>query len=83
MKKLLLKTAFVIAVTFVTLVLLVPTYPLLEALDPSDKGGDRLLPGVVMIFGCLFAADRITSVLFGRSGLSDKRWSLLSRRTLG
>jgi hypothetical protein len=83
MKKLWLRTAFVIAVTFVTLVLLIPAYLLLDVLLPSDRGGDRLLPGIVVMFACLYAADRIASALFGRTGLSDKRWSVLSRRTFG
>jgi len=83
MKKLLLKTAFVVAVILLTLVLLLPAYLLLEALWPSERGGDRLLVGTVVAFACVFTADRIASFLFGRTGLSDKRWSLLSRRSFG
>jgi hypothetical protein len=83
MKQILLKTAFVITVTFLTLVLLVPAYLLLEAILPTGRGGDRLLPGILTIFACLYTADRIASFLFGRTGLSDRRWSVLARRTFG
>ena len=40
MKKLLLKTAFVIAVTIVTLVLVVPTYPLQRFSRPTKVATD-------------------------------------------
>jgi hypothetical protein len=83
MKKLLLKTDFVIAVAFLTVLLLVPAYLLLEALLPSDRAGDRLLAGTVVFVACLFVADRIASFLFGRTKLSDKRWSVLAPRTFG
>jgi hypothetical protein len=83
MKKLVLKTSFVIAVTFLALVLSFPAYLLLEAHWPSERGGDRLLPGTVVMVACLFVANRIASFLFELTGLSDKRWSVLSRRTFG
>jgi hypothetical protein len=83
MRQILLKTAFVIAVTFLALLLSFPAYLLPEALWPSERGGDRLLLGTVVLFACLYAADRIASFLFGRTGLSDTRWSVLSHRTFG
>jgi hypothetical protein len=83
MKQILLKTTFVIVVTFLALVLSFPAYLLLEAVWPSERGGDRLLLGTVVLFACVYTADRIASVFFGRTGLSDTRWSVLSRRGFG
>jgi presenilin-like A22 family membrane protease len=90
MKRFLLKTAFVVAVLFLTLVFVVPAQLLLELILPSVEwreghyhGGDRLLPGLLVVFACLYSANRIVSFLFRRTGLSDKRWSLLARRTFG
>jgi hypothetical protein len=90
MKKLLLKTSFHLAVGFLTLVFLVPAYVLLETVLPSGPepgrphgSGDRLLPGLLLIFACLYAADRIVSRLFRLAGLADRRWSVLARRTSG
>jgi hypothetical protein len=83
MKRLLLKTAFVFAIFLLTLVFLIPAQLLLETILPSGHGGDRLLPGLLVIFACLYAANRSVSFLFRRTGLSDKRWSLLARRTFG
>jgi len=79
-KRLLLKTAFVVAVLFLTFAFLIPAQLLLETIYP---GGDRLLAGTLVIFACLFAANRIVSFLFRWRRLSDQRWSLLSRRTFG
>jgi hypothetical protein len=90
MKRIALKTAFVVSVLFLTFVFLVPAQLLLEILLPSSfwqggrrHGGDRLLPGLLVIFACLYTANRSVSFLFRRTGLSDERWSLLSRRTFG
>ena len=75
-----LKAAFILAVILLTFVLLVPGYMLLEFFLPTGRGGDRLLPGVVVIYFCLWSANRITSMLFWRMHLSDEPWSLLSAR---
>jgi hypothetical protein len=53
-KQILLKTDFVIAVTFLALVLSFPAYLLLEALWPAERGGDRLLPRTVVMVARLF-----------------------------
>jgi hypothetical protein len=80
MKKVLLKTAFVIVVLLLMFVLLVPAQFLLEAIFPDarGRGSDRLLPGIIVLVVCLGAANRITSRLFWYVGLSDKRWSIFS-----
>ena len=80
MKRLLLRTAFVVAVLVLTFVFLVPAQLLLEATYP---GGDRLLAGLLVAFACLYAANRCVSFVFRRTRLSDGRWSVLSRRTFG
>jgi hypothetical protein len=83
MRRLLLKTAFVVAVLLLWLVFLVPAIMVLETLLPSDRGGDRLLPGGLLVFACIYAANRIVSFLFRSMRLSDERWSLFARRTFG
>ena len=80
MKRILLKTAFVVAVLLLTLGFLVPSQLLLEALY---NGGDRLLPGLLVIVACLYAANRSVSLLFRWTGLSDRRWSIFPRPTFG
>jgi hypothetical protein len=90
MKKILLRTAFIIAVLVLTLMFLIPAQLLLEVVLPITftsgghvHGGDRLLQGILVMFGCVYAANRLASFVFTRTGLSDKRWSVLSRRTFG
>jgi hypothetical protein len=90
MKKFLLKASFIVGVLFLWLAFLIPAQLLLETFLPIEwmsdgrrHGGDRLLPGLLVAFGCLYAANRIVSFLFARTGLSDKRWSVLARRTFG
>ena len=73
MKRLLLKTAFVVAVLFLTLVFLIPAQLLLEAIY---QRGDRLLAGTLVIVACLYAANRSVGFLFRWTGLSDQRWSI-------
>ena len=75
-----LKTAFYLAVILLSFVFLLPGYMLLEFFLPTGRGGDRLLPGVVVIYFCIWTANRITSLLFWRMHLSDERWSVLSSR---
>jgi hypothetical protein len=74
-----LKTAFYLAVILLTFVFLLPGYMLLEFFLPTGRG-DRLLPGVVVIYFSIWTANRITSLLFWRMHLSDERWSVLSSR---
>jgi hypothetical protein len=76
----LLKTAFVLIVMLLTIALIVPPMLALEILLPTERGGDRLLPGVIVAFACLWAADRITSLLFWKTHVSDERWSILDSR---
>jgi hypothetical protein len=85
MKTALLKTAFVIVVLLLTIVFLVPTKLLVDAMIPTGRNGvgphrnvDMLLPGVIEIFFCMYVANRITSYLFLRARLSDERWSFLT-----
>ena len=87
MKKALLKTAFIASVFVLTLVLLFPANLLLDAvlagsLDPKGRLRriDTLLPGIVLIFACLAAANRITSSIFWSAHLSGERWSIFEDR---
>jgi hypothetical protein len=87
MRRSLLKAAFTVTVLFLMLILLIPATVALEALFPTVRGpsghyrsGDRLLPGIVALFACLWSADRMTSVLFKSARLSEERWSLLKSR---
>ena len=83
MRKFLLKTSFISGVLALTLAALLPAQLLLEMLLPAERSGDRLLPGILVVAGCLAVSNRIVSFVFGRTGLSDKRWSVFSRRTFG
>jgi hypothetical protein len=89
MRRLAVKSVFVVAVLFLAVVFLLPATLLLETLLPLTPepgrrgGGDRLLPGGLVVFACFYAADRVVSFLFGRIGLSERRWSIFSRRTFG
>ena len=62
MKKALLKPAFVLIVIVLTIAFLIPAQLVLEFLWPTGHG-DRLLAGIVVTFSCLWAANRITSLL--------------------
>ena len=75
MKRAFLKTIFVLTVWLFGLILSVPATSLLDAFP-----GDRLIPGVIAMGVCFFAADRVTSVLFRLAGLTDERWSVFNRR---
>jgi hypothetical protein len=85
MKMILLKSAFVLAILFLSLVFLVLAGILLDAVAPygrtPSKGVDRIFLGIPMVVACLFVANRIVSSVFLHMGLSDKRWSLLARRS--
>jgi hypothetical protein len=87
MKRALLKTAFTVSVLVLTFAFLVPAQLLLEAILPIgyDAHGrlrsvDRLFPGILVIFACLMAANKITSFLFWSARLSDERWSIFATR---
>ena len=88
MKNALLKTAFAITVILLMLLVLIPAQAVLEFVLPADgrradgtyRAVDRLLPGIVVVFFCLWAADRITGLLFWKTHLCDERWSLLTSR---
>jgi hypothetical protein len=78
--KALLKTAFVLIVMLLMIALLVPAMLALEYVLPAERGGDRLLPGIIVTVLCLGAANRITSLLFLTTHLSDERWSIWDNR---
>jgi hypothetical protein len=79
MTKALLKAAFVMIVIVLTLIFLIPAQFVLELVWPTGRG-DRLLPGLIVIFACVWTANRLTSTLFWNTHLSDERWSLLHDR---
>jgi hypothetical protein len=87
MKNALVKTAFVFSVILLTIVFLMPAQSVLEyvLLDQRNADGtlrsvDRLLPGIIVLFFCIWAADRITGLLFSKTHLLDQRWSLMPSR---
>jgi hypothetical protein len=79
MTKALLKSAFVMIVIVLTIIFLIPAQVVLEFFWPTERG-DRLLPGLIVVFACAWAANRLTSFLFWNTHLSDERWSLLGDR---
>ncbi len=79
MKTAMLKTAFASGVALLAIILLVPAYIILEAFFPSGRGGDRLLPGLITVFACMYVADRTVSWIFRRTHLSDESWTVLGR----
>jgi hypothetical protein len=87
LKAIFLKTAFVLLVFGLTLILIFPANLALEALTPAvmDARGhgryvDRLFPGMVVLVACLAVSSRITSLAFWHSGLSSERWSIFQGR---
>jgi len=87
MKKVLLKTASITSVIVFTIAFLIPATLLLDAVLPIgyDAHGrlrsiDRLFPGILVIFACLMAANRITSFHFVSAHLSDDRWTIFATR---
>jgi hypothetical protein len=77
MRRILLKTSYVAGVLLLLTVLLVPAQLLLEwALPDHRPGGDRLLPGILVIVACVAVADRTISFVFGRLGLAAYRVSV-------
>jgi hypothetical protein len=79
MTRALLKTAFALIVILLTIIFLIPAQLILEFFLPTGRG-DRLLPGIIVIFSCVWAANRVTSLAFWHTHLSDERWSVLDRR---
>ena len=77
MRQSILKAVFALTVVVLTMVFIVPAYLALELLLPTGRG-DRLLPGVIVAYFCVWAANRFTSLFFWRMQLSDERWSVLS-----
>lgn len=78
MKTAILRTLFHLAVFLLAIVFLMPGYPVLEYLLPIERMRDRLFPGIVIIATCVWAADRIVSLLFLKSRISGERWSVFS-----
>ncbi len=79
MKKGLLKAAFVMVVIVLTIIFLIPAQFVLEFFWPTGRG-DRLLPGLIVVLACVWAANRLSSILFWNMQLSDERWSLVDDR---
>ena len=52
----------------------------LDLILPLGRSGDRLLPGIIVMVFCLWAADRIASLVFWKTHLSDERWSIWDNR---
>ena len=80
MSRALLKTAFVMIVLVLMIIFLVPAQLALELILPHERGGDRMLPGILVLFACMWVANRITSLLFWKTQLSDERWSIFDDR---
>jgi hypothetical protein len=80
MAKALLKTAFVLIVLLLMIVILVPAQLVLDLILPLERGGDRLLPGVTVLVSCMWVANRITSFLFWKTHVSNDRWSIWDSR---
>ncbi len=80
MAKALLKTVFVLIVLVLMIVIVVPAQLALDLILPLERGGDRLLPGIIVLFSCMWVANRITSLLFWKTRLSDERWSIMNSR---
>jgi hypothetical protein len=80
MKKVLLKTAFIMSVIVLMIVLLTPAYLLLDVVLPTWHGSHGLFPGIVVVAACQMAANRVVSLLFLSTRLSDKRWSIFETR---
>jgi hypothetical protein len=88
MRRALLKTVFLAAVALLTIALLIPASLLLDAIFPTTMqgpdgqlhGGDRLLPGIVVIVLSIALANRMVSSLFWAGRLSDERWSVFDHR---
>jgi hypothetical protein len=76
----LLKTAFVMIVLFLMIVILVPAQLALDLILPLERGGNRLLPGIIVLIFCMSVANRITSLLFWKTHLSGERWSIFDHR---
>jgi hypothetical protein len=86
-KRALLKVIFVITVIFFMLIALIPATAALDLILPSVRGADglhhsadRLFPGGIVIFMCLWIADRFASRFFRAARLSDERWSIFKTR---
>jgi hypothetical protein len=88
MKRALWKLVFHVTILFVFVVLLVPMNVALDFLFTTRapdihghyRSADRLFPGIIAIFICLWIADRIVSNAFRMAGISDERWSIFSSR---
>lgn len=90
MRRAFLKTAFVLAVFVLGVAFMVPAAWLLGIIMPSNRGVDGhfreidpLLPSIIALFSCFYAANQIVSRLFHVSRLSDERWSFFSNRRSG
>ena len=88
MKRALLQTAFVSTVLLLTMVLLIPVSLIRESFFPLDgrprPTGDPLPLGIIIVFSCAWATNRVASLLFWKTHLSDERWSVFaSRRSHG
>jgi hypothetical protein len=87
MKRAFLRTAFVISVLFLWMVLSIPSmaaldaaFPVVRGPDGLYRGGDRMWVNMVPLFACGWVANRLISCLFWYAGLSEDRWSVFQAR---
>ena len=86
MKRAFWKTAFVLSVSLVGLLLIIPATLVQRAVFPvyydgsGLHGGDALPMGGIVLGVCLCIADRSISRLFRLAGLADERWSIFQTR---
>ncbi len=86
MKRAFLRTAFVISVLFLWMVLAVPATFILDAAFPAVRGPDGLYRGgdtawlKIPFFACCWVANRLISLGFWHAGWSEERWSVFESR---
>jgi hypothetical protein len=88
MKRALWKLVFHVMILFVIVVLLIPMNVALDFLFTAHapdihghyRSADRLFPGIIALFICLGIADRIVSIVFRLTGISEERWSIFPSR---
>ncbi len=86
MKRAFWKTAFVLSVFLVGMLLLIPAALVQRAIFPvfydgsGLHGRDPLPMGIIVLGVCVCIADRSISRLFRLAGLTDERWSVFQTR---
>jgi hypothetical protein len=80
MKRVYLRTAFILLVIVVGVIFMAPAKLALDALFPVSPGRDALPLGVLAVALCLWIADRSVSWFFRLARLTDERWSVFRSR---